>query len=159
MFLNGRCTRSPQQRVNAGHEHARLDGLDHEIVCTELEPQHLVDVAVACGQDENRQGMSRPQLPAHVETALARQPEVEYQEIGPFALHAAEHAIAAIFDRHIEPVAIEIAADELGQALIVFNEQYPGALAEPICLRVWRSHLRKEYPTAGGACVAAAALP
>ena len=114
---------APEQRADAGEQHPRLHRLDDIVVGTELQAQHVIDVAVAGRQNENGVGVTQPQLPTDGEPVLPGQAEIQNDEVRRLALHLGEDLVATARDVDSEAVAFEVAAHELRQAQIVLDEQ------------------------------------
>ncbi len=75
---------APQQALDAGQQLARVEGLGHVVVGPHLEPNDLVDVVVAAGdQDDADRGVARTQLARQRQPVLARQVDVEQHQVDP----------------------------------------------------------------------------
>jgi hypothetical protein len=107
-------TAASQQRIDSGQQNLRLHRFDDVVVGPEFQAEHLVEIVVACREDENGIGVGRPQLPAYRESILARQSEIEDDEVRNVAPHVIDDAIAAGGGGHPEIVRREIIADQFG---------------------------------------------
>ena len=117
-------TPAPQERTDARRELGQLERLDHVVVGAGVEPGDAIGDGVARGDDQHRTRVAAPAHAAqHVETFLARQPEVEQHEVvhvlGERELGRA--AVAHPVDG--EAVLAQSAADRLADHRVVFGEE------------------------------------
>ena len=69
------AVRPPQERLDPAHQLAQPERLGQVVIGTQLEADHLVDLVVAGGQDEDRHlGPGRPQAAEDLEAVHPGQP-------------------------------------------------------------------------------------
>src|SRR6476659_9230310 len=114
---------APQHRADPRHQFPELARLCDVVVGAELEPNDAVDRARGRRQHDDGD------IDATLEVADDRKPvflghvEVEHHEIGRAALDGAAQAFAAIAQRHVKAVHLEVIADHLaGRRLIVDDD-------------------------------------
>ena len=79
-----------QHRPDAGDQLARRVRLGDVVVGAELQPDDLVDLAVARGHHDHRHARPRPQLLAHVGAAHPGQHQVQQHDVGTGSLEFGE---------------------------------------------------------------------
>ena len=73
--------RTPEQRIQAQHQFARLEGFGQIIVGAALKSRDPVFGLAARSQHQNRKIVSRAQIGSKIETALARHHDIKHQAI------------------------------------------------------------------------------
>jgi hypothetical protein len=68
-------------RPHPAEQLADREGLGDVIVGTDLEADHLVDLSVLCGQQDDRHRAVGADLATEIEAALARHHDVEDQQV------------------------------------------------------------------------------
>ncbi|MDT4841042.1 hypothetical protein FQZ97_748830 [compost metagenome] len=123
------CLATPQQRTDARQQHARAHRFAHVVIGAQLQAQHLVHVVGARGEHQDRPLVLAAQLAADGQAVLAGQHQVEHHQVRAL-LEDARHRLAAIgLDGHLQSVAFQVFARQIGQPLIVFDyEDSPGFL-------------------------------
>ena len=71
-----------QHGPHAGDELAQAERLGHVVAGAQFEPEHNVDLGVACGDHDDGHGLQAAHLLADLDTGLVRQHHVEQDEIG-----------------------------------------------------------------------------
>ncbi|KAG1265605.1 hypothetical protein G6F66_014139 [Rhizopus arrhizus] len=117
------------QRAYPGQQHARLHGFDDVIVGAGLQPQDLVQVVLARGQHQDRHIGKAADLPAPIDAAQARQHQVQHHQFRCMLAARRAGQVAAGHVLYGEAMFVQIVADQLGQAAIVFHQQDRGRRA------------------------------
>ena len=89
-----RVGRAAQDRLDAPEQFARVEGLGDVVIGPEFQPDDAVHVLAARGEHDDRHLRVRPQLAAQCQPVLARQHQVEHDQIDMRALHDAAHLLA-----------------------------------------------------------------
>ncbi len=117
---------APQQRLDAGQQLARLEGLGQVVVGAELEADDAVGGLAARGQHHQRQaarGRLAAQLAREVEAVAIGQHQVEHERV----VRAGGQAHAAVGQRaggiDVEALRAQIVADHARQARVVVDQQ------------------------------------
>ena len=123
----GRCATAAQDRADAGNELARIAGLGQVVVGADLETDDAVDVVAPGRQHDDRRFDPRSaQAPADRQAILARQHQVEHDQVD-VAAHELSVERGSITDgRGDEALLLEIAHEQLAQSRIVIDDQDPG---------------------------------
>jgi hypothetical protein len=79
---SGRAVDPPEHRSDAREQLAGAERLDDVIVCAELQADHSICFLAAGRQHDDRRRGGAAQLARDVEAVHARQPEVEYHQVG-----------------------------------------------------------------------------
>ncbi len=117
---------SPRRRMalHPGHHLAGRERLGHVVVGAELEPEDAVDLAVACGEEEDGQRAVDPDATAHLQAVDARQPDVEHHQHGPVLRRQLQPPLAR---RRLEdPVAglPQVEVEQVGDGGIVLDDDH-----------------------------------
>ena len=83
-----------QDRLDPGHQGARVERLRDVVVGAQLEADDRVDVVVAGGQDQDRRVAAAAQLAAHLEPIPTRQHQVQDHEVRVVARLGRERLVA-----------------------------------------------------------------
>ena len=102
-----RRTRPAQQRSHPGTELADRERLRDVVVGAELEADHLVELVVAGGQHDDRDGARRPQALADLEPVEPRQHDVEHDEVDRLLRELLQRLFAVGRLDHLVAVALE----------------------------------------------------
>jgi hypothetical protein len=113
-----------QHRVNARDEFARVERLRQVIVRAHLQSDDAVDILTLRRQHDHRHRFSGPsQPPADREPVLARQHQVEHQQMRRIALQLLVELPCVGERLHLESVLGQVADEELAQARVVVDHQ------------------------------------
>lgn len=118
----------PQQALHPCEQFARVEGLGHIVVRTDLQSDHLVNIVAAAGHENDADGrIARPQVTRKRQTVLAWQVDVEQHHIDPLSRHALPQPLAIV--RRQRPVALlrEVRAQAGLCDQIVIDDQQSGA--------------------------------
>src|SRR6185503_11157028 len=127
----------PQERPDPAHQLAQRVGLRQVVVGAELQPDHLVDLVIAGGQDEDRRlGAGRAEPAEDLEAVHARQPHVEDDQVGRLIRREVEAFLATLGDRDLVPLLLEGVLDSAGNGELVLDDQDRGAHGWPTVHRV-----------------------
>src|SRR4051795_7058626 len=120
---------SPQDRLDAGDELTRVEGLRQIVVGADLEPDDLVDVLVTRGQHQDRDVGALADPPADLEPVHVRQHQVEHDQAGLLLGDLLERLLAGP-DR-ADPVArvLQVERDEGRDRGLVLDDQNRLSLA------------------------------
>ena len=105
------------------HELARAERLGEVVVGTELEAQQLVELVVARGEHDDRDGRVTPKLAGDVEAVEPRQPEVEDDEIRAALADRRQRRRAVAGRQHREARVLEVVAGERGDLRFVVDDE------------------------------------
>jgi hypothetical protein len=117
-----------QDRLDAGREHLRVEGLGDVVVRPEVEaPQLVLVVVLDCEHNHRGVHPGLPRLPQHFKPVLLRQSHVEEHEIvggegrhlleGILALHGVMHLVAVLGKERLQAAS---------QVRIVLRNEEPG---------------------------------
>ena len=128
--LLGRCTRyaafavAPQHRVDPGNQFARIERLRQVVVGAHFQTDDAIDVlALGRQHDDRHRFAGAAQPPAHGESILAGQHEVEHDEVGRVALELAVE-VARVGERgDLESLFAQIAGQQVAQADVVVDDE------------------------------------
>ena len=115
-----------QDRADAGHQFARGERLGHVVVGTEFEPDDLVDLAVARGDDDDRDVRALTQRAAHLGAGQARQHQVEQHQVGAVAIEDGQRVEAGAGDRDLVALAPQHVGQRVGERLLVLDDEHSG---------------------------------
>ena len=130
--------RPPQERANTRAELADRERLGDVVVGAELETDHLVELVVAGGQHDDRDGAPRAQLLAYLEPVQLRQHDVEHDEVDRLVAEACERLLAVGCLHDDVTVALEREGQHLAHCFLVVDEKNCRGLGHrfPCCLHV-----------------------
>ena len=111
------------QGAQSGQQHRRLDRFDHVVISTGFQAENMIEVVFLGRQDDNRRVRHTAYFPAHMQTALPRQHQVEHHDFGPERQKSRHGQITAMHRAHLVAMLFEEVGDQRGQALIVFHQQ------------------------------------
>src|SRR5439155_16067996 len=92
------------------------------------EPDHLVQLVLASGEHDDRDGILGAEAAAHLETIELRQHQVEDDEVDVLPCEAAEGLFAVTRVKHPKPFVLERIREELLNRLLVIDEQNRGGV-------------------------------
>ena len=122
-----------QGRAHAGRQLARAERLGHVVVGAGVEPGHAFALAGAGRHHDDRhrrRGRALPQDAAHLQPAQHRDIQVEQHQVGRLFGARLERRVAAGDQLDLDvAAALERVADEVGDVLLVFDDQHAAAAA------------------------------
>ena len=117
----------PQQRLDPAHQLAQPERLRQVVVRAELQADHLVDLVVAGGQDEDRRLRTGGAQPAqHLEAVDARQADVEDDEVRGLVRGEVQPLLAGAGDGDRVPLLLERVLDAARNGELVFDDEDRG---------------------------------
>ena len=122
----GAAFAAAQGHAHAGQQFLGLEGLDHIIVGSLVQPRHPVGQSVSCGHDQHRHHAARAaQLAKPVQAVAVRQTKVQQHQVK--GLHAQCCPSQCQRGRHIHRIAAgpQGRGQAGGNARVVFHNQYP----------------------------------
>ncbi len=121
--------RTPEKRADATSELADRERLRDVVVRAELETEDLVELVVAGGQHDDRDGALRAQAPADLEPVHSRQHDVEDDEVDVLLAKAAERLVPIPRLDDAVPIPLEwIREQGLDGVLVVHEEDGRGGI-------------------------------
>src|SRR5947207_9113173 len=160
------AVRSTQEGLDPAHQLAQPERLGQVVVRAELEADHLVDLVVGSGPDEDRRLRAGGAKPAkNLEPVNAGQADIEDDEVGRLVRGELEPLLAALCDGDLVALLLERVLDSARHGELVLDDQdrgtHRGRLytgSPPIGLaRVAASVLRDKVWPASGAPTAPSA--
>ena len=119
-----------QERLDPAHQLAQAERLGQVVVGAELEPDDLVDLVVAGGQDEDRHlGAGRPEAAEDLEAVHPGQADVEDDEVGRLARRDLEAFLAGTRDGDLVALLLEGVLDPASDGVLVFDDEDGGCHA------------------------------
>jgi hypothetical protein len=115
-----------QNRPDAREQFTSRIRLRHVIVGPELKPDHDVDLAVLCGQHDDRNAGTLPQFAAHLGAGKAGQHQVEKHQFGTGAVEFGERLNPVGGDARLVALAGEQVRQWLGERGLVFDNEDAG---------------------------------
>ena len=110
------AVRAPQERLDPAHQLAQPERLRQVVVRAELEPDDLVDLVVAGGQDEDRRLRAGGAEPAQdLEAVHAGQADVEDDEVRRLVRRELEALLAGAGDGDLVALLLEGVLDARGR--------------------------------------------
>jgi hypothetical protein len=114
----------PEEGLDPAHELAQPERLREVVVGAQLEADHLVDLVVAGGEDEDgRLRSGRPQAPQDLESVHPGQPDVEDDEVGSLVRRELEALFAGSRDRNLVALLLECVLDAPGDGELVLDDE------------------------------------
>jgi hypothetical protein len=118
---------APEQGLDPAHQLAQAERLGEVVVGAEFEADHLVDLVVARGQDEDRHLGARRAEPAEdLEAVHARQADVEHDEVGRLVDREVEALLAGPRDRDLVALLLQGVLDAARDRVLVLDDQDGG---------------------------------
>ncbi len=110
--------------MDSRHQLAGVERLGEVVVGAHLEADDAIDVVAFGGQHDHRHGVLRgAQAPADRESVLAREHEVEHDEVVANALQLAVHRRGVGGGVDAEALLGEVALEEVAQPQVVVDHQ------------------------------------
>jgi hypothetical protein len=128
-FAFDRGLAATQDGLNAQRQLAHAEGLDHVVVCAQLEADHAVDLFAARRQHDHGRGTRRGrllQLLAHVRTAQVGQHQVEQDQVGVQLFDEPQTVTTGTSGRHFVPRLSQVVFEDRENVLLVFDYQNSG---------------------------------
>ncbi len=98
-----------------------------EIVSPGIEPLNMIGVIGTCGEHQNRPVVTVTYRATDTETVLTGQHQVENHQIRLFGNYSRRRQRAIALNAHAQAVVVQVIAGQLGQSLVIFDNQYmPG---------------------------------
>src|SRR5262249_41810653 len=117
----------PQDRLDPGHQLARIERLGQIVVGPKLQSDDLIDVVVAGGDHDDWEIAVSTQVPADLPAVELRQHQVEHYQVRPGRLHFVECLATIRSGLDLEPFLLEVDPGELHDiALVVDDQDRPG---------------------------------
>jgi hypothetical protein len=136
--------RPAEDRLHPRDELARRERLGQIVVGADLEPDDAIGLLVARGEHEDRHLRAHADVAADLEAVLARQADVEQHHPDLVALELDERLLAGPHPDDAVAVAREVAADELSDRGLVFDEENGPRHCPPKGIRrTWRARGRR----------------
>ena len=110
-----------QHRLHPRHQLGGGERLGEVVVTAELESEHAVDFAVACGEEDHGDLRRLAQPPAHFEAVDVRESDVEHDESWPVGAHRFKSGLAGCGLQHPEPVTGQVQVDQVGDVGLVVD--------------------------------------
>ena len=109
------------QGAQAGEQHRWLDRLDHVVVGAGLQAEDVIEIVLLGGEYEDRQVRDPADLPAHLQTILSGEHEVENHHLRLEVEEGGERGITAMHLAHFETMLGKETGDQAGELLVVFD--------------------------------------
>ena len=111
-------------RPHPCHQFPRRKWLRDIVVCAEPEPLHLVNIVSLCAHNQNGGVKALPDFATNFKTARPRQHQIQNDQVVAAAQRLL-HAIAPVKTKfRLKTARLQIVALQLGNALIVLDNQY-----------------------------------
>ena len=111
-----------QHRLDPRDQLGGGERLGEVVVAAELEAEHAVDLAVACGEEDHRDLRRLAEALAHLEPVDVGEADVEHDEAGPVRADRLEARFAGRGLEDPVPVAGEVEVDEVGDVGLVVDD-------------------------------------
>ena len=139
----GRARRTPQQRLDARHEHAGAIRLGNEVVGTHGHAHDLVDLGYARGEHDDGDLRDGAELAADELAVGAGQRQVEQHEIGAGSLNVLDNVFEGLAKRRLEAVALKHLHELAPDGGIVFDYIDEGHGSTPFCKHLRPGRMRE----------------
>jgi signal transduction histidine kinase len=117
---------APHDRADPRRELPRGERLHDVVVGAELEPQDPVDLLTASGEHDDRHLGALADLSAQVAAVAVGQHDVEQDDVGLDPVERLARALDGARHLRVEPVALEMLGERLGDGLLVLDDQDAG---------------------------------
>ena len=126
--VDGGRRRAAQHRTHPQREFARTERFGQVVVGAGLQSGDAVVLLAECGQQDHRHGVvaALAQRPAQRQSAGAGHHHVEHGDVDPLGAEHPQRLIAVPGHPHLEPVALEVAPDDIAHDGVVVGDQNPG---------------------------------
>jgi len=111
--------------MDAGEQFARVEGLGQVVVGTDLEADdavHILDLGRE--HDDRRQVVGGTQAAADRQAVLARQHQVEHDQVHGFAGQQAVQRLGVLGQQHLEAFLRQVAAQQVADAGVVVDDDH-----------------------------------
>ena len=115
--------RAPQQRAHARHQLGGAERLGHVVVGADLEPQQLVALAGAGGDDQDRRVAVLADAARDLQAVHAGQPQVQHHQSRLQAREVGEGVAAVGRAMALEARGLEVLHHDVRDALVVLDHQ------------------------------------
>src|SRR6478672_2762081 len=137
------AVRPAEQGPDPAHQLAQPERLRQVVVGAQLEADHLVDLVVAGGQDEDgRLRAGGPEPAQDLEAVHAREADVEHDEVRGLVDREIEALLAALRHRDLVALLLEGVLDPAGNRELILDDQDRGAHGRADCTPPWRTRRR-----------------
>jgi hypothetical protein len=119
----GQGARAAQNAVDACQQLARVERLGEVVVRAHLQADDAVDLVAARREHDYRQPGARSQVAAQAQAVLARQHDIEHDEVGAARLQDAPHLAAVGGARDAKAVALEVIAQQPADFGVVIDDE------------------------------------
>ena len=124
-----------QHRPDAGQQFARVERLRQIIVRAHLKPDDAVDLFALRGQHDDRDRRRGAQAPAQAQAVLARQHQVEHDQVDPALGQRPVHLAPVARDRDAAFVGAQILGHQRADLAVVLDDEDVGVDAMPALCR------------------------
>jgi hypothetical protein len=121
--FSGAIAGAAQNRADARHQLARIEGFAQVIVGPELQAHDPVDVVPARREHQDRGFVGRSQFAQHVEAADARQHHVENQDLEIVRLQLFQRLASVVHALHVEVLGVQILGEHLTEFAVIVDQQ------------------------------------
>ena len=119
-----------QQRVDARDELSYAEGLGKVVVAADFETDNLVELGIACRQEQHRRRGDRAQAPAQLVAVHAGKHDVEYEQVVVLLARCVQRVFAVVEHVDFVPFFSEGVSNEFSdRALVVDDENALGVSA------------------------------
>ena len=115
-----------QHRVDPGQQFARVERLGEVIVGAHFKSENAIDILAARGEHDDRHLRFGADLAAQAEAVLARQHDVEDQEVDAMVGHGPRHFAPVGRRGDVAAVGAQIFRDQRPRLAVVFNDENVG---------------------------------
>src|SRR5204863_325173 len=139
------AVRSTQEGLDPAHQLAQPERLGQVVVRAELEADHLVDLVVASGQDEDRRLRAGGAKPAkNLEPVNAGQADIEDDEVGRLVRGELEPLLAALCDGDLVALLLERVLDSARHGELVLDDQVHPVNRRPLHVDLFLVRMTEE---------------
>ena len=137
-----------QNRADARHQFARIEGLAQIVVGAEFETDDAVDVVAARREHQDGRLVGRAELAQHVEAADARQHHVENHDFKFGGPQFRQRIAAVVHAFHVEMFGVQILGEHLTELAVIIDQQHArlGIAGSVIFCILWHSRRRAAAP-------------
>lgn len=112
------------QGTQTSEQHGGLDGFDHVVVGTGFQAEYVIEVVFLGGENDDGGVGYAADFAAHVQAALARQHQVEYDDFRFEFKESGYREISAVYLADFKTVLGQEMRNQPGELLVVFHQQY-----------------------------------
>src|SRR5437879_1319493 len=121
--LTGRMGGPAQHRLDAAEQLARIERLGDVVVGAELESDNAVHILAARGEHDDGHLRAAAHVAAYRQAVLAREHEIEHQQIDARAPHHAPHFLAVCNRRRAQLVALQVLTEQQTDLAVIVDDQ------------------------------------